>query len=416
MATTTRTRSRSVFEDAGISRYESPSRSSSDSLIFLKEEEMSDVEIPNFYQKKKSGILPVNPMTQTKTVLSSPPMDFEFFRTSDPSDRYRCQGLVTSYSPITVSNGSHCYLGSYAWTSAPETPSWPSRDVLIQEANANARAAGFDILTFMAEWNKTLDLVLGFQERVIRRAERIKRKRSVRTEREFLDAWMEYRYGWRILMYDIESISESFDRLKNGFNRTRWTAHDERFSRSSSSYVKGNASYVHGAGEVDSLTYMMRASITAGLEHRRSMRAGVGVEMAMDDILTIDPLTTAWEVIPFSFVADWFVNLGDLIASYSPFANGKFLWGFVTEEESMVYTTDVLLESTYPDPPNHFTVTKGYGQMAARRTTKVRYPYEPSPSLRFRVNLSHPKIVDLFAILWGLKDGTLARRRKSLRV
>lgn len=37
-----------------------------------------------------------------------------------------------------------------------------------------------------------------------------------------------------------------------------------------------------------------------------------------------DPIVSAWELIPFSFVIDWFINIGDWVNSISPFAGGTF--------------------------------------------------------------------------------------------
>lgn len=37
----------------------------------------------------------------------------------------------------------------------------------------------------------------------------------------------------------------------------------------------------------------------------------------------VNPLTVAWELIPFSFVVDWFVNVGDFLASYTDFAGAS---------------------------------------------------------------------------------------------
>jgi hypothetical protein len=42
----------------------------------------------------------------------------------------------------------------------------------------------------------------------------------------------------------------------------------------------------------------------------------------------LDPLTVAWELVPYSFVVDWFLPIGSYLSAWSviPKLNGRFLW------------------------------------------------------------------------------------------
>lgn len=42
----------------------------------------------------------------------------------------------------------------------------------------------------------------------------------------------------------------------------------------------------------------------------------------------INPLSLAWEIVPFSFVADWFVNVGDWLQGFSDFAGMTLQYGY----------------------------------------------------------------------------------------
>lgn len=44
----------------------------------------------------------------------------------------------------------------------------------------------------------------------------------------------------------------------------------------------------------------------------------------------VNPAVVAWELVPFSFVVDWFVNVGDVLSSYTDFLGFKFLESSVT--------------------------------------------------------------------------------------
>lgn len=58
----------------------------------------------------------------------------------------------------------------------------------------------------------------------------------------------------------------------------------------------------------------------------------------------VNPASLAWEIIPFSFVADWFVNVGDWLQGFSDFAgmnmdspyHTSHLWSYSNHDERLV--------------------------------------------------------------------------------
>ena len=50
------------------------------------------------------------------------------------------------------------------------------------------------------------------------------------------------------------------------------------------------------------------------------------------DALGLQPLPTAWELLPFSFVADWFLNIGTFLEAWTT----KEGWSFLAGSQSVV--------------------------------------------------------------------------------
>lgn len=80
----------------------------------------------------------------------------------------------------------------------------------------------------------------------------------------------------------------------------------------------------HASGRPSSPTY--NTSWVRGTTH---LRAAFDIEVINDSLLTLDqcglinPLSVAWELVPFSFVVDWFLPIGTYINSMSDYAGTR---------------------------------------------------------------------------------------------
>lgn len=112
--------------------------------------------------------------------------------------------------------------------------------------------------------------------------------------------WLTYRYGIMpnvYLIQDLVKAHESHDRIYN-----RWTDADSSvFSAASLDLPEGWSA----SGEISTVH---RAFI------KRRFDASRKVTRAAKEF-SYDLLSTAWELVPLSFVVDWFLNIGDLIRS-----------------------------------------------------------------------------------------------------
>lgn len=375
---------------------------------------MSDVEVPSFYKYRKKNplTLPVNPMLSTSTVWSGSPISFgcSYKHWSTRINRQITTPMLSGH-PLTVDGQNLKVSTSGTVPGGPASaPEWPNSDILLQKALAKARTASWDMGTFLAELPKTISMISKAGTTMMKRVDTIKSKKSVKTMEEFMSAWLEYRYGWRTLAYDLQDASEAISRLNGKAELAkRYTAYDaNKNTVSTSSGPSTSTSYLQwrSSGGPIGTSYSawslvhFRANYTHSYE--RSVRAGVGLTMAADKFAFIDPLVVVSEVMPYLLVVNWFINIKDAAAAFSPFAAGDLKYAFVTTEERRSTLIENVISANPATPPSFQTevnVTGGSYLNLYESITRNRMPATPSLNLRFRLNMSFGNVIDLISMI-----------------
>lgn len=396
-------------------------------------EVMSDTVSPGYFGKIRRGqFLPINDMTHTtykKEVSVSSQAEYKLWATWNPNflvGYRRVSGeLAMGFLWSKTSSSFPAWVGSL--------PSVKSDAQLLTEALADARSRGWDALTFFAEWTKTVELIKGFQRRTLQRAGRVadsimlsrKSRSNLQTTndlaRAFSETWLEGRYGWRILRFDIEAINESLSKLNNARSQYGRGYATDSDTKSRTIYSAGSTSgQILRHTPVDGGTNTL-GSGTITQDRVYTKRAGTVLEAMVGDILTVDPLVTAWEVIPFSFIVDWFVNIGDVVTAFSPFAQENLLGAWVSfKDEIRTTSTFTPSGSSKIDYGGYYMqIHTGGGSTSTATTVKQTYsrsPASPSVGLSFDLRLSPAKLVDLSTILILRYTGLLGKLAKHYRV
>lgn len=152
-------------------------------------------------------------------------------------------------------------------------------------------------------------------------------KRDVLTGKTLANNWLAYQYGWMPLkstVYSgVEVLREGF-----GFPSFRRTAN-----------VAGTARWkwdqvIPDSADVIRLSGDFR--VTCGLSFTVSDSAIASLDAAG----LVNPLSIAWELVPFSFVLDWFIPVGNTLSALSATAGLTFVDGYISESRTCFENVD----------------------------------------------------------------------------
>lgn len=166
---------------------------------------------------------------------------------------------------------------------------------------------------------------------------RMELKRTLTSTRAFADAWLEYRYGWKPLIMDCDTAIVEARKLRAKHEKQRLVAraggsltHNESapFSMTGLHDWTTLSSYgtTVGTGECTVNAGVLYEVITP-----RSTAERVVTSLGL---LPKDVPSTLWEIVPFSFVVDWFSGVGNWIGANAPSPYVTVLGSWVTEKKT----------------------------------------------------------------------------------
>lgn len=195
------------------------------------------------------------------------------------------------------------------------------------------------------------------------------------------NAWLEARYAWTPLVLDAVAAAS----LLSGSSRNQRMTFRGKDSDSSSEEV----SYAWTEAG-------LKFSLTGILTIDQVVRVGHLCESRFDSPLVADLgltniLGAIKEVIPWSFVVEWFVNLSGFIYRLNPSPAYIILTSWVTLKADMHFQGDV--EVTAPDGSKQ-TVPFVY-----RRIVKDRKPIDNPANITLNTRLNVTRLIDSLAFL-----------------
>lgn len=247
--------------------------------------------------------------------VPSPPCESTFLYSGATLRGRRIDGDIAAYlTPVNV----------MPWKIGLTIP--PFRDSMGSESAAKAygrlNEAETDAAMILAELGETIGMLrnpLAALRKMLQLWKTTANKR--RKTASFIDAlsgsWLEYRYGIMPLIMDIEMI---MDEIEGQLGLSCSFIHKKRGTsryKTSTDYV--GTDYVFGEILVDRRT-------TELIEWKTVTTVSYNIDAGWDTTRRLahwgfSPnqwLSIAWELVPFSFVADWFVNFGAWLAAVMP--------------------------------------------------------------------------------------------------
>lgn len=312
---------------------------------------MEDNPTPDFKRRSAAGEVIMMPMRSTRTLL-----DLDVASEEQPTDGTTIldDGSVSGYAQNV---GSNPYITGVSWkiniqimvkSSASQLPAHlpsalyenlkrkldnvhPSASMsqnAVNRAFGNVGEADLDLAVILAESKQTFNMVT---ERIrsfttlikkikrgqwkqlapksYRKAKKSGLSHSAATSKFLSDAWLEARYGWIPLISDVNNGIKLFKGEKSLTPRQTFRGFIPDVSDDSGTETLTIGNVVYNCDYT--------------IQRTDSYRAGVLTEVRFDTGLSqrlglFNLATTAWELVPFSFVIDWFINTGSLLAKLNP--------------------------------------------------------------------------------------------------
>jgi len=356
--------------------------------------DMYDVNTPGFHRKMLHGAIINSHM--------------------EKQDQWYTRGVATvnrgainrsSTSPYTYSGYTQVgtqVCGDPATWAYPSVPSVDENVIAqaVTDAWASVSLNEAEILVQIAESKKTVYSLISILKRVariVREVETLKLRALAKeiTPKELANRWMECRYALRPMMYDAKGIITSYysDYKRQKMRRT----------------FRAYASDVANTTSTDVLLYSTSAGTVRGnMSASRSLDVRAGVLTFVESLQTLslwgftEPIEAVWELIPYSFIIDWFFNIGKLIASWTPNIGFKALasWYVVTD---YTYLSCSLTSGTNIPSYNYWDYRYVSGSYSMTSVVKYRCPHPDRPTIpQVQFHLSKVKLLDLGIILKNL--------------
>lgn len=206
---------------------------------------------------------------------------------------------------------------------------------------------------------------------------------SVR-KRALVDTYLEHTFGWKPLLADIQGAHKALKAFKagGGSETTRVTGYGELKAAGFST----NSSISYGILQID-FQDMTRKTTSVKVYGGVRTKSN-GNDGSLLDNLGFYPdnfLPTAWELLPYSFLIDYFTNIGTMIDAWS-LVDGRVSWSCMTQRVEQVTirccqrVNTAILGTSYKKsglvPAQHSLVTRAISRLPLNSTL---------PSLAFRL-------------------------------
>lgn len=284
------------------------------------------------------------------------------------------QGIV--HNLVTASDKT-CYAAALAVYNAIESAEWDKG--LITSVHAEANSGIWDVLTEAAEAKETISWIFGLLREAIeliitfkKEISRIHRqpgKSTAAIADEVASLWMQFRYAFSPIGY---SVDDAMAYLEADFKPY------QTFRKGSN--IKLDVDLPSG-WSIDDLEVRDRVFL--------KYRYAAGYAL---DGLGFNAVTTAWELTPLSFVVDWVLNIGDLLASLNTPQN--------VIDMGCSYSRQIKDEVRVKTPEGDVLINVNYYKLT---------PYNPLDRVGLSINpsMTWKRWLDAISLMWGGLRSTL---------
>lgn len=234
------------------------------------------------------------------------------------------------------------------------------------------------------------------------------------------DTWLEYNFGFKPLMNDVEGLAKSAARLVHNYRperRVRVNESETEDARLSLIAIgqSGNGNVYSYPSEYKKASVKYTASVSPPRKDVSQYATVLGLRPR-------DFLPSIWELIPYSFVADYFSNAGELIEACMV-DNAAINWMEKGTYRSVERRIDAIGFELLPAPPgwHHYDLQTTFGDYPSFKRelkTRDRFFLQSLPNFQFEIpGLNSRKWLNLGALFASGKrtQDSLQGRFRGLR-
>lgn len=284
-------------------------------------------------------------------------------------------------------------------TSPDPFPAWLQSLALIK-ALEKLKAQRVNYAVAFAEGRKTIQMVGDSIHTVANSILSWRRKNSLRLwdrvkrgGKQTPNSWLELQYGWNPLMSDVMGTCAA---LRDPWNRgadvsVKGYAQAPRAREDKISSPSGYSAY-----------YVLRSEQLDRCWVKLWYHASGAELAALSSLGLTNPLALAWELVPYSFVLDWFLPVGDWLSVLDSDLGFSFITGRRAERQ----TVSRVSSEVYAQPVPGYSWTLGDPGMRYRLNyfNRVVYPNSPMPGLHFKSPLSLAHVANGLSLLASALD------------
>lgn len=368
------------------------------------------VKSPNWRVAAKSGSPPMNPYEVVREKAEYAFLDYTSSKQTyyDREDRYKISGIWPD--PAT---GPSIPISKF------EDGVEDLRAKVEQALLLKVKRQRVNVGIMYAERKKTAQTIATMMQRVARAYQKARRGdlagaanilgvgyvprrrgRNISQSDRVASGWLELQYGWMPLLSDIEGAATLLhEKYVSKFEHIK----SVRLERSSYGHTVELPSSVYSiAGKRESTLDITIRAVVYFKAEEEVIRSAVNLGL-------VNPASVAWEVVPFSFVVDWFLPIGNFLSSLDATLGVTFSRGCIsikTVEEQKVNFDTGQVSGGYSH--NGGFVAKGRGSSSYRKERFQRILYTDFPNVappQFKDPVSLLHIANALALIKTISRG-----------
>lgn len=202
------------------------------------------------------------------------------------------------------------------------------RDVATLNALVALKNSKVNLGVALAEARQTAELVAAASNRIAKQVDRFSRSKagrkagSPRAWKKIPQAYLELSYGWVPLLSDVDGASKALADAVYGPRRNSLNFTVEGRARSSSEYD------LYWRDGIINATY--KGAVEENVLVKLACELPVSLLQPLVQAGLTNPFEVMWEKVPYSFVVDWFLPVGNALSALDAGAYTQFREGSVS--------------------------------------------------------------------------------------